>query len=68
MIAFDGIKSGNYTIELIDMTGRSVFTTSKNLLSGADNSTINVSSYAKGIYLLRLKSDQGTAVKKIVVQ
>ena len=52
------------TIEMFNEQGQKVFVTQPN----SYNSTINVSSYQKGTYIIKTATKSGSATKKIVVQ
>jgi len=52
----------NGSIELFSIEGKSLFT--KEIKT---ETTLDVSSYAKGIYLLRLITEKGTATKRLVI-
>ena len=63
---FDGsswVVNGKGRLELVDVTGRILYT---NNLSG-DQSRVDLSHYAKGIYLLRLWEGNRFRVQKIVI-
>jgi hypothetical protein len=67
-VEFNMNEPQNVTIELLSLQGNILSKDALNYFKGQYANTIDVSAFAKGIYLLRLKSDKGTAVKKIVVQ
>lgn len=50
-------------IELIDINGRSII---NNKVANTTETQINISDIAQGVYMLRIVSDRGTLVKKIV--
>jgi hypothetical protein len=50
-------------IELIDINGRSII---NNKIANTTETQINISDIAQGVYMLRIVSDRGTLVKKIV--
>ncbi len=62
-----GISSVN--MDIIDITGRKVADLiSENGMNGEVNKTFNISSYAKGIYFVRLKINNESTLEKIVVE
>jgi hypothetical protein len=67
-VEFNMNEPQNVTVELLSLQGNILSKDALNYFKGQYANTIDVSAFAKGIYLLRLKSDKGTAVKKIVVQ
>ena len=58
---------GNYAINIIDISGRVVF--SENVGNAGDNlhHAIDVQGFSKGLYLLNVEGKQGKSVKKFVV-
>jgi photosystem II stability/assembly factor-like uncharacterized protein len=50
-------------ISITDLTGKTVY----NEQLGGNNIQINVKNYSKGMYILQLKTEKGTAYKKIIV-
>ena len=59
----DASNSANASIEITDISGRIV----KSLNAGFSNElVINVSELTSGNYILKLKSENGTAVKKFI--
>jgi hypothetical protein len=67
-IAFTLTESQNVKVEILSLNGLLLYTESINSVKGDFNRTINISEYAKGIYLLKLTSDRGTSVRKVVVE
>ncbi|MEI7661859.1 MAG: C10 family peptidase [Bacteroidota bacterium] len=67
-ISFSIADQQNITIELLSLKGETLFTENLAYFKGRYLKSVDVSRFSKGIYMLRLKSDQGTTVKKIVVQ
>ena len=67
-IGFTITEPQNVKIELLSLQGAILHQDNLNYFKGQYTNTIDVSSYARGIYMLRIKSDKGTTVKKIVVQ
>lgn len=57
----------NGQLEVIDITGRIVFTQDIDLI-GLDNVNIDLSKNAKGIYTILLKTANGNATKRIVIE
>ncbi len=55
-VAAEGLQS----LELVDMTGRTIATSTTN--------SIDMSSFANGVYMLRVITNDGTALRKVVKQ
>ncbi len=60
----------NQTVEmrLVNVTGEAVYTSSFNNVSGQINKSIDVSGFAKGIYILNLSSSEGSVNKKVIIK
>ncbi len=58
----------NIRLELLSMTGKTVFTENLQYFKGDYTRAIDVSSLAKGLYTLRLTGDTSTSTRKIIVQ
>ena len=67
-VSFSIAEAQNVQVELLSLKGESLFTDNLAFFKGNYLKAIDVSAMVKGIYMLRLKSDQGTSVRKIVVQ
>ncbi len=53
-------------IKLLDNTGRILFLDRLNSLTVEDNYSLNLSSFSPGIYLIRIESNKGVIVKKVI--
>ncbi|KAA5541721.1 T9SS type A sorting domain-containing protein, partial [Adhaeribacter rhizoryzae] len=68
-INFSLPQAGKYSLELYDLRGAKV----KTLASGTGKANqnlevaVNVASYAKGVYLLKLVTDKQVAAKRLLV-
>lgn len=54
-------KSGTYTMDLKDLSGRIVYTTILRTTEGINNNQLDVSNYAKSIYILSVRNSAGFA-------
>jgi para-nitrobenzyl esterase len=66
-ISFHGVATENYKLELRNIIGVSVYEENLNDINGQFSKTIDVSSFGKGIYLIRLSNADMDVLKKIVV-
>jgi hypothetical protein len=57
-----------YTVEIIDLTGRLVYTTSENNVSGVSELSVDVSSFNKGIYYVLVKGNTSNHTSKLIVE
>jgi hypothetical protein len=67
-IGFSVTEPQNVKIELLSLQGTPLYQDNLTGIKGQYSKTIDVSLFARGIYMLRLNSDKGTSVKKIVIQ
>jgi len=63
-IDWSNAKPGNYSINIFDVSGKQLM---QDYLPDQSSLTIDISRFPKGIYFVRLSSNEGTGVKKIVV-
>jgi hypothetical protein len=66
-ITFTLTESQNVKVELLSLNGLLLYTESITAFKGDFSRTIGLSGFAKGIYLLKLTSDRGASVRKVVV-
>ncbi len=67
-IGFSINEAQNMQVEILTLQGAQVFRENLNYFKGQYLKTIDVSWFARGIYLLQLTSDKGTIIKKVVLQ
>nr|HMT30752.1 T9SS type A sorting domain-containing protein [Bacteroidia bacterium] len=58
-IELDAAKSGAYSVEIVDLAGRVVYSEVINAAAGINNNVIDVADYAKGVYTLSVKNNDG---------
>ncbi len=56
------------SIEVTDMLGKKVYGTSANKVNGSFSEKIDVSTWNNGVFLVKVKSGTGIAMRKIIVQ
>ena len=61
-------KREDLQITVANITGQVVYQENLKAVSGKYQKAIDLSNYAKGIYMLKLISAQGTINRKIVIQ
>lgn len=66
-VSFDMTKTSNVTINVVDITGKVVFTTVENLSSGNNNVQIPVGNLSNGNYFCTAFTQSGSATIKFVV-
>ncbi len=68
MITFNNAEAENSQLKLTNLSGQLVYTETLNHFSGKYTKTLDVSSFAKGIYNLQLISTKGVTTKKVVIK
>ncbi len=58
-IDLDATTSGSYVVELLDLSGRIVKSEVMNAIIGLNRNSMDVSTLAKGMYLLNVKNEDG---------
>ncbi|MCC6385701.1 MAG: T9SS type A sorting domain-containing protein, partial [Bacteroidia bacterium] len=61
-------ESGKYVINLMDVTGRGVAATVVNAQAGINAVEFNLNTYAKGIYMIELRSGNSVEQTKLVIE
>lgn len=67
-LEYDAITEGNYQLEVLDVTGKIVLEQQGDALQGNNSIHYDLSSIAKGIYLVRLQTPGKDFEQKIVIQ
>ena len=65
-VQFGQALTENVTIEIYGLNGQLMQTSQTR--NGAANATLNLSDYADGVYLVKLKTDSDVLVRRIAVQ
>lgn len=67
-IRFSDIVTNNVTIEVADMVGKNVYTSVITNVNDDQSERIDISSWSKGVYMVKISAAGNTAIRKIVVQ
>ena len=67
-VKFETRDANNLSVQIIAADGKVMYNFTADTFNGVFNNTIDVSSYAKGIYFLRMNSNEGFATKKLVIE
>lgn len=67
-VNFEAERSNFVEINVYTITGQSLYSNTLTNFYGNYNNSIDVSNFAKGIYLLSVRTDKGVSTRKIVVQ
>ncbi|MFM7015362.1 MAG: T9SS type A sorting domain-containing protein, partial [Bacteroidota bacterium] len=67
-VEFTAEESQNVNMSMRDASGRVVYAEMKAVAAGANANTIDVSTFAKGIYLLQVQSNNNTETLRVIVE
>jgi hypothetical protein len=67
-IKIDNTVNDNMFIQVTDLTGRIIHSENVNATSENNSYTIATHNWAKGLYLVKLSSNNGQACKKLVIE
>lgn len=67
-VDFDVEGLRNVEISISDITGKVIYTNDLGKVSGSQREEVNLSSYAKGMYIVQLKSDDVVVSRKVSVK
>lgn len=67
IVSMDGIATGEVSMEILDITGKSVFTQQVLFDGNKTNFTLDLSSLNNGTYLIKLDMQEGTAIRRIIL-
>ena len=67
-IAIHNIESNNVNLQVIDITGRVVYSNIQNTNNGSLNTSIDLSNIDKGIYIVIAKSNTSTLKQRIIIE
>lgn len=67
-VNLDVKNSSHSLIELIDITGKVILTKDLGIIQGENKQVIDVSTIASGSYFIRVASENGTEIKKIIIE
>jgi hypothetical protein len=67
-VIIDGIENTPATLTLLNMNGQIVYTDNLTISSSAITKQINLAGFARGIYSVRLRTENAVETRKLVVQ
>jgi hypothetical protein len=67
-VEFTADQSQDVNMTMRDASGRVVYAESKSVAAGANANTIDVSAFAKGIYMLQVQSNNTTETLRVIVE
>ena len=65
-INLNSIEDQNVTLEIVDFTGKTMYSLSQELTTGDTKIELNTESLINGIYLLKIQTKEGVISRKIV--
>ena len=67
-LVYSSADAGNVTIQIVDVVGKSVFTSVHESVAGNNNIGIDVSGYPKGVYLVKVMGAGEVETQKLVIE
>ncbi len=67
-VGYSETEAGSMTINISDITGKIISSTTHNSTQGKNSVSFNTASFRKGIYMVTLVSDAGKHTEKIVIE
>ena len=67
-VSFKSERTQSISVKLMSVTGEVVYESSSDNFSGNYSNSIDVSSFAKGVYILNLSNNTGSVNKKVVIR
>lgn len=68
LVQMDMEKSADVQVELLDLSGRVLYSQESFINAGQSNLELNHNDLSTGLYFVRLNTEDGVAVKKLIVQ
>lgn len=65
-LSFNQSSVQSMTIEIIDVLGRSIYTQSLPKFTGAYSQIVDLTSFNKGIYFVKINGENGSEIRKII--
>jgi hypothetical protein len=65
-VVLSGNNSTNYSVEVIDMTGKVIYSIVNN--GEVSTSELELNGISKGVYFVKVNTLQGTKMKQLVIQ
>jgi hypothetical protein len=63
-VAMENTSAGEIEVSLLDISGRTILTET---INGSSETTFELSEAPRGYYFVRLKSDSGTSVRRVII-
>ncbi len=67
-LAIDALNAGSVRIEILDLSGKIVISLMKELSQGRNHLELNTARLLQGLYLIKLQTDQNTAIRKLIIR
>ena len=67
-VVFDATERGTANVELMDITGRVVYTNSVETQEGSNQLNLNLNGYSKGVYMLNVTKNNTISRIKLVIE
>ncbi|MBK8566533.1 MAG: esterase-like activity of phytase family protein [Saprospiraceae bacterium] len=67
-LAFSEFEAGGYTVGVYDVTGRLLLSQNLDIQTAAQTARLDLNRFPKGAYLVKIGSEKGMMVRRVVVQ
>jgi hypothetical protein len=67
-VSFENSASRSVTLDLVSLKGAMVYSATTGPFKGMYEKTLDLSALAKGVYTLKITSEKGVSVSKVIVQ
>jgi len=68
LLNINSTSSVDVDVELVNISGQTISTSRRNLITGQNNFDLSVAGLSNGVYFVKLQSDTGLITKKLLVQ
>ncbi len=67
-VRFNSNNTANVTIELIDLMGKTIRKTDRNIVKGINQTDLDLSDFEKGIYFVKVSLDTHSVTTKLIIE
>jgi len=68
LLNINSTSSVDVDVELVNISGQTISTSHRNLLTGQNNFDLSIAGLSNGVYFVKLQSDTGLITKKLLIQ
>jgi hypothetical protein len=67
-VSLDALPTGSYNLSVVNVNGQKVYEQNMNYAGGKGSTTLDVSNFPAGLYIVRFNSEEAQLIQKMVVQ